>query len=460
LSRWPRAAAAWGCALLAACSAASPTSSSPAPGFSAGPGAAARTDWPAYHRTPDRAGALKGGPFHGAAVAWQSDELDGDVYGSPLVVGGRALVATENNTVYAFDAASGGLLSSRHLGAPVDAGSLPCGNIAPVSGITSTPVADPSARVVYAAAFLAPGHHQLFTIALTDGTVRGQVGVDPPGEDPLTHQQRAALALGSGRVYVAYGGLFGDCGRYHGWVVGAPASGSGANVSYRVPSGNAAGLWAPSGPAIDAAGNVYIAAGNSFSGDRFDYGNAVIKLSPALSQLDWFAPAEWQQLNGIDGDLGSMGPLLLGEGLLFQSGKPGVGHLLRTGRLGGIGGQAFAADLCTGGGGVRGGAAAVLPLVYVPCSSGLLALRVDQAAPAFKVAWRASGFAPGPPIVAGGAVWSADAGSGALYALDPETGRQLFQTSVGELAHFATPAASDGLVLVAAGRRLVVLRLS
>src|SRR5439155_19748882 len=126
LSRWPRAAAAWGSALLAACSAASPTSSSPAPGFSAGPGAAARTDWPAYHRTPDRAGALKGGPFHGAAVAWQSDELDGDVYGSPLVVGGRALVATENNTVYAFDAASGGLLSSRHLGAPVDAGSLPC----------------------------------------------------------------------------------------------------------------------------------------------------------------------------------------------------------------------------------------------------------------------------------------------------------------------------------------------
>ena len=417
------------------------------------------TDWPAYHRTPDRAGVLGGGgAFRGAAEAWRSPTLDGDVYGSPLVVAGKALVATENDTVYAFDVLSGRLVWSRHLGAPVDSSGLPCGNIAPTSGITGTMVSDRG--VVYAVAFLAPGRHVLFSLSIADGSIERQTGVDPPGEDPLTHQQRAALAFGSGRVYVAYGGLLGDCGTYHGWVVGAPAAGAGANASYRVPSGNAAGIWAPSGPAIDSSGSVYVATGNSFSERDFDYGNAVLKLSPALALQDWFAPAEWLRMNGADADLGSIGPLLLAGGLVFQSGKPGTGYLLRAAHLGGLSGAAFSAAVCPEGGGVRGGAAAVPPLVYVPCASGLVALRVDTAAPSFSAAWRAAGFAAGPPILAGGALWSADAAAGVLYALDPASGRRLYQDAVGRTAHFATPAATDGFVLVAAERQLVALRLS
>ena len=423
---------------------------------------AAAADWPTYHRTPDRAGALLSPPFRSAAVGWRSDQLDADIYASPIVAAGKVVVATENNTLYAFDAASGRPAWSRHLGTPVDSSSLPCGNIGPVSGITGTPVADPAAGVVYVAAFLAPAHHQVFTVALADGAVRTRADADPPGEDPRTHQQRAALALGGGRVYVAYGGLLGDCGSYHGWVVALPAgtSGAAAAASYRVPSGRAAGLWAPSGPALDKAGNLFVTSGNSFSEGGFDYGNAVIKLTPSLLQADWFAPSDWAALNRIDGDLGSMGPLLLGDSVIFQAGKPGIGYLLKTSRLGGIGGQAFSAPVCAGGGGVFGGAAAALPFVYVPCTSGLVALRVESSAPSFGVAWRSANFSAGPPIVAAGAVWSADPGAGVLYALDAASGRQLAQIQVGEMMHFATPAATDGLVLVGAGRRLVALRLN
>jgi hypothetical protein len=335
---------------------------------------------------------------------------------------------------------------------------LPCGNIAPVTGITGTMVAD--AGTVFAVAYLAPARHVLFGLSVADGSVQSSVGVDPPGEDARTHQQRAALAFGSGRVYVAYGGLFGDCGRYHGWIVAAPSSGSGANLSYRVPSGNAAGIWAPSGPAIDSAGDVYVATGNSFSERDFDFGNAVIRLSPELALKDWFAPAEWLRMNDSDGDLGSIGPLLLAGGLVFQAGKPGIGYLLRTSRLGQVGGAAFSAAVCPDGGGVRGGAAAVPPFVYVGCSSGVVALRVDASKPAFSQAWRSDGSGGGPPIVAGHAVWSADVGSGAVSALDQQSGRRLFEMSLGRMATFATPAATDGFVFVATRRSVVALKLS
>jgi outer membrane protein assembly factor BamB len=416
-------------------------------------------DWPMYHRTSDRSGALDGGAgsFKRAELAWRSADLDGDVYGSPLVVLGKVLVATENNTVYAFDVPSGRQVWSRHLGTPVDSSTLPCGNIAPISGITATMAAD--GGVVFAVAFVAPGRHVLFGLLVADGSVQSSVGVDPPGEDALTHQQRAALALGSGRVYVAYGGLFGDCGRYHGWIVAAPLSGSGTNLSYRVPSGNAAGIWAPSGPAIDSAGNVYVATGNSFSERDFDFGNAVLRLSPDLALQDWFAPAEWLRMNGSDGDLGSIGPLLLADGLVFQSGKPGVGYLLHASHLGQLGGAAYSAPVCPNGGGVRGGAATVPPFVYVGCSSGVVALRVDASRPAFSLAWE-SASGGGPPIVAGHAVWSAEPASGVVDALDPLSGRRLYEVSLGRMSTFATLAATDGFVFVATRRSVVALKLS
>src|SRR5207244_5841355 len=97
------------------------------------------------------------------------------------------------------------------------------------------------------------------------------------------------------------------------------------------------GIWTPSGQSIDAARNIYATTGNTFSSGTFDYGETVLKLPPTLGQTitDYFAPANWLALDNADVDLGSVGPTLLGNNLLFQIGKEGVGYLLDTNSLGG-----------------------------------------------------------------------------------------------------------------------------
>ncbi|HLQ61169.1 MAG TPA: PQQ-binding-like beta-propeller repeat protein, partial [Candidatus Acidoferrales bacterium] len=367
--------------------------------------------------------------------------------------GARVIAATENDTVYAFDLQSGRQLWSAHLGEPVQAATLPCGNIRPVTGITGTPVADPAAGLLYVMAFLSGWRHQLFALRLRDGSVAWQAAADPPGADPKVHQQRPALALANGYVYVAYGGLLGDCGDYHGWVLGVSTSNPGsAPLAYRVPSGRRAGIWAPPGPAVDAAGNLYVATGNSNSTTTFDYGNAVIKLSPDLRQLDYFAIAEWAQANRTDADLGTTQPSLLDGGLVFVAGKTGQGYLLRGDHLGGVGGQAFAARVC---GAAYGGTAYSAPMVYVPCTDGVTALRVEGGR--FSTAWH-RGPPSGSPILAAGAVWALEPGAGVLYVLDPASGKDLARAlSVGAASRFMTPAATAGYVIVGAGRRLVTV---
>jgi outer membrane protein assembly factor BamB len=96
--------------------------------------------------------------------------------------------------------------------------------------------------------------------------------------------------------------------------------------------------------------------------------------------------------------------------------------------------------------------------VYVSCLDGLVALRVATGrAPAFRVAWRSAHFNAGPPIVAGGAVWTLDQDSGTLFAFDLATGRERGRARVGLAAHFAAPSAADGLVLVATGRQVTAI---
>jgi outer membrane protein assembly factor BamB len=384
--------------------------------------------------------------------AWASPVLDGAIYAQPLVFAGRVFVATENNSVYSFDAATGSMRWRRHLGNAVPRSSLPCGNIDP-TGITGTPAIDPATGVLYVVAFLQPGRHELFAMGTVDGRPRFHRSVDPDGIDPLAHQQRAALTIANGRVYVAFGGLFGDCGDFRGLVVGSSLDGTGPLITYRVPSGHRAGIWAPSGPTVDPSGNLLVTTGNSDSSSTFDFGSAVIKLNPDLKLVDWFAPANWVELNLGDVDLGSVGPALLPGGLVFQVGKEGVGYLLRLDDLGKIGGQVFDARVCPGP--AFGGTAVKGQLLYVSCSGGLLALRVTGG-PRFEVAWGGPGFDAGPPIVAGGAVWTMDVSTGELFAFDAASGKQLFRTTVGDATHFTSPAAADGRLYVATLSRLVV----
>jgi outer membrane protein assembly factor BamB len=411
--------------------------------------------WTTYHRDPSRSGAEFFAPsIVPATRTWTSPALDGMVYAEPLVYRGRVYVATENDSVYALDLVTGAVLWRSHLGTPVPLSALPCGNIDPL-GITGTPVIDPASNSIFVVTESGPPVvHALIGLDLRTGQPRVLANGDPWPVTPTTHQQRPALALANGRVYWAYGGLAGDCGDYHGTVLSVRTDGT-SPLEYVVPTANRGAIWAPSGPAIDAAGNVWVASGNGDSATTFDHGNAVIKLSPSLQELGFFAPANWAALNVADLDLGSTGPLLVPNGLVFQVGKSGEAYLLRQSNPGGIGGQV--ASLSIGCNASGGNAALHTGVIYVACQGGTRALWVGPG-PSLRFLWQGPADANGSPVVSGSTVWVAGVDTGVLYALNPLTGAVQQFLSVGHARHFTTPTIAGDIVLIATDTTIQAFR--
>ena len=411
-------------------------------------------DWAQYHRDAGRSGVGPAEPaFTTPRNAWNSG-VDAEVYASPLIVAGHVIVATENNTVYSLDVFTGQAVWQRHLGDPVDASTLPCGNIQPITGITSTPAADPASGRVYVVAFLRGYHHVLYALSLTDGSVLWQQTIDPAGSTPRVQQLRAALSIGSGLVYVPFGGLFGDCGDYHGYVVGVPLSGGAAHV-YRVPTATGASIWSPQGATIGPDGSVYVVTGNATSSaSTFGYSDSVLQLSPDLASVrSYFAPSNWAALNRADTDLGSTGAAVLPAlDRVFVIGKEGVGYLLRPGSLGGIGGQVASARVCSG---AWGGTAWLGSTVFIPCADGLYAVSVS--ASSIRVLWHSNHPTLAPPMTAAGAVWALEAPSATLYAFDPSSGRTLYSAKVPSANRYSTAAATEGFVVMPTGRSVTAI---
>jgi hypothetical protein len=194
-----------------------PTSNPPTSGGKSGQGGQSGQPaavWPTYHRDAARTGAAADAkPVTKLAVA-ATAKLDAAIYASPLVLrdakGPLIIAATENNTLYALRN-DGSVVWQRHIGTPVDGGSLPCGNIDP-TGITGTPAYDASSGLIFAVAFLTGHHHELVAVDARTGNVAWTKPVDPPGAHPEAEQQRSALLVSSNRVWVASGGWVGDCG--------------------------------------------------------------------------------------------------------------------------------------------------------------------------------------------------------------------------------------------------------
>jgi len=423
-----------------------PTAGSTAPTASAAPATPlvgfSVADWPTYHRDNTRAGVVTGAPNpQRLAEAWRQS-LDGAVYAEPLVVSGRVVVATEANSLYALDARTGQIQWRTNLGDPLRAADLPCGNIDPL-GITGTPVYDPRTNLIFAVAEVSGPAHVLVGVDLQTGAVKVRRSADPPGADPVVQQQRAALALAGSRVYIAYGGLFGDCGNYHGWVVAAPTEGGGSLLAFQVPTTREGGIWAPSGPAIDAAGKLYISVGNGeATGANWDHSDSVLRLSPMLQLEDGFAPSTWPRDNAADADLGSMGPVLLRDGRVFAAGKSGQGYLLDADALGGVGGQVWEGQVCR----AFGGAAVSGRSMFVPCEDGLRQVQLEPNG-RISLGWQAPAQVSGSPIVGGQTVYSLDR-QGTLYALDSGSGAVRASIAVGATSRFATPTLVGAQVVV------------
>ena len=450
------AAGAISYALLAPKSSPSPPSPSGPAVCSASGGSTATGNWTTYHQNNVRSGIEPSGNITAVHTRWAGPtSVDADVYAEPLVCGNTVYVATEENTIYAINASTGTIIWHTHLGTPVTSSTLPCGDIGPTTGITGTPVIDVATGTLYEVAFLSPHQHVLFGLNVANGSVVSQVGVDPAGADPTVEQQRGALTLANGYVYLVYGGLDGDCGDYHGWVVGAPVSGSGGLVSYQVPTHREGGIWGTGGMGVAANGTLYVATGNGDSTTTFDHGDAVIELSPTLTELGYFAPTNWVQLNEYDTDLGSVAPTVLPNGDVFQIGKGGVGYLLSGTDLGGIGGQISETNVCNG---AYGGTAHEGFSIFVPCLDGVFDVVAN--ATNLSVAWHTTAFDAGSPIVTGNVVWSVDISSANLLGFNITNGQQLFSFPLGSVDHFISPAAAPGALYVGAGSQVYAFDLS
>lgn len=307
--------------------------------------------------------------------------VDGEVYAQPLYVANLSIadgmhnvvfVATQNNSVYAFDADRGpchtywhrSFVDKTYLILPRGVMPVPAertGNTWDIKdqiGITGTPVIDPATGTLYvvtrtrekgplrrALGFVRKDrdgsqyHQRLHALSIVDGSEKQNgpaeissaltvAGSDEPKDElcpspegriafcPLHQNQRAALLLINGKVYIAWGSHGDVRPHYHGWVIGYNASNLAEppalfNTS---PNSSAAGIWHM---VADDEGYIYVITGNGTfdtTSPRTNYGNTFIKLSTqggSLTVAGFFTPFNQEELNPLDLDLGSGGPLVL-----------------------------------------------------------------------------------------------------------------------------------------------------
>jgi outer membrane protein assembly factor BamB len=400
----------------------------------------ASRDWPTYHGDLQRTGVSPTMPAASGRLTAAKIALEGQVYASPIVVGGTVIVATERNVVYGLSPAGSRKWSVR-LGSPTNRSDLPCGNIDPL-GVTGTPVYDAASRSVFVVASIgARVRHDLVALDPATGSIRWRRSVDLPGTDPQAMQQRGALTVLAGRVWVPFGGLAGDCGQYKGRVVGVPV-GNGEPVQYTVPTTREAGIWTPPGPTV-LNGHLLVAVGNGESvGGRYDFSDSVLELA-GTTLVDSFSPSSWAADNSADLDLGSQGPAVVGNRWIFIAGKSGTGYVLRAGKLGGIGGQQSEAEVCRS----FGGTAVAGNTVYVPCTDGVRAVRIGDDGQ-LTIRWHAGGSITGSPVLGGGRLYCLAPDAGELYALDPASGKVRERIAVGATSRFGTPAISGSRLFV------------
>jgi outer membrane protein assembly factor BamB len=290
--------------------------------------------------------------------------VDGQIYAQPLVVAGVDIpgrgirnvvyVATMRNNIYAFDAEGreDAPLWKVNLGTPMlynqipfeFGGLLDIYNIRPFIGITSTPVIDPDTKRLYAVAKIAePGQpilHRIHAIDIRDGKIIRKADINIPRKEgqldemARRHLQRPGLLLANGLVYVAFGSHQ-DAIPYQGWLLAFDKDTLGLTHTFCVtPGGLQGGIWqSGNGPAADHDGNIYVMTSNgSFDPSRTQFSDSFVKLSPDLSKVDWFTPANVTKLNVLDIDLGSAGPMLLPDSLGVQemvgAGKEGKLYLV------------------------------------------------------------------------------------------------------------------------------------
>ena len=294
-----------------------------------------------------------------------SDLVDGYIYAQPLYVSALTIagalhnvvfVATEKDSVYAFDADSyGPPLWQVSLLQPGE--TPPSGSIKPYQGITSTPVIDLASNTLYVVSAQVAGSqasYRLHALDLLTGAEKfgGPVPLTAtvPGTNsdsvngllslPTNCVQRAALLLANSTVYIG----FASC--HSGWLLAYDAQTLAQSAAFAVSPdangygnyGGAGGIWmGGGGPAADSSGSIYVSTGNGPYDGVSSFADSVLRFDARLNLLDHFTPGDWTFLQCHDSDLASGGLLLLpGSNYALAGGKLGKMYLLSTSNLGGI----------------------------------------------------------------------------------------------------------------------------
>jgi hypothetical protein len=290
--------------------------------------------------------------------------LDDQLYTQPLVVTGVQVgggtrdlvyVTTVNNSVYAFDANDSEAISPVwhvNFGTPADVHSTDfgCLDINGQMGIIGSPVIDKNRGVLYvvaltrAGALIGPGTGFIQRLHALDLATGADLPVSPvvinaPGFDALMQNQRPALMLANGMVYVGYASHC-DKEPYHGFLMAYDAQTlAQVSVLNTSPTGSEASIWqSGQGPAVDDEGNVYVVTGNGSWDGVSNFSESFLKLTPTLKLIDWFTPTNHFALDKADADLNSSGATLIpGTHLVVGGGKEGVLFTLDTRNLGHLG---------------------------------------------------------------------------------------------------------------------------
>jgi hypothetical protein len=284
--------------------------------------------------------------------------VDDQVYSQPLIVsnvkisGGShdvVYVTTVNNSVYAFDANDSRAtrpLWHVNFGAPasVHDSDFGCTDINGNMGIIGTPVINAEKTTLYVVALTKVGSgfvQRLHALDVATGAdlPNSPVIIQAPGFDPLMQNQRPALFLVAGNVYIGYASHC-DKGPYHGFLLSYDATSlRQVGVFNTSPGGEGASIWqSGQAPAVDREGNIYFVTGNGSWNGTTQFSESFIKLDPRMKMLDWFTPTNHFQLDEEDNDLDSSGATLIpGKHLVAGGGKEGVLYLINPDHFGHLG---------------------------------------------------------------------------------------------------------------------------
>jgi hypothetical protein len=416
--------------------------------------------------------------------------VTGTMFASPLYLEngpngkGVFFAATTSNDVYALDETTGAVVWKHNIGSAPQQSGAGCGDIQPI-GIISTGVIDAASRTIFVAGAIGTStisRHEVHALSVDDGSEKTGWPVDVstlPASGGTTFMaqpanQRSALSLVGGIVYIGYGGHNGDCGPYHGWVIGINAMNPAMKGGWAA-GGVGEGIWASGGMASDGNG-VFATTGNAnvFSSTHKD-SEEVVRITGLGTRADTYYPSRWSDMDGDDADLGSSNPIYIElagatpSKLVAQLSKDGHLYLLDAAALGGSNGHKVDVLVAQAGDSIR-----TSPAAYKTASGQYFVFASEHATKcptsisgAAVVAVRIAAGNPPVPTVAWCApmsdgmngviatttngtdnaiVWFSE---GALVGLDGDTGAQIIRNgSCNGVERFSSPIAVKGRIIV------------